>query len=290
MSPVKLVQHGPVIIAVCVVTLFVLEAAVPLRVRVRPRLSRWLVNLVMTGITFVLGTYVVKLAAVRLSFAAEQANFGLLHVLPLPGAARFVLGFLLMDLTFYYWHRANHEVPILWRFHNVHHVDPDVDTSTSFRFHFGEVLYSTFFRVAQVGLIGISPLTFFFYELVFTCETAFHHTNVRIPVALERALNLVIVTPRMHGIHHSAVKEEVNSNYSVIFRWWDLIHGSLHLNVPQSAVTIGVPAYLGRGDNSVPALLKLPFVKQREYWGGPVGTVPTRSVSGAYIYTSAMME
>ena len=136
-----------------------------------------------------------------------------------------------MDLTFYYWHRLNHTRPLLWRFHNVHHADPDMDVTTSFRFHWGEVLYSTVFRLLQVGLIGVSPLTYLVYEVVFNGATMFHHSNLRLPVAWERRLNRVFVTPRMHGVHHSAVGPETNSNYSVIFSWWDRLNRSLRLNV-----------------------------------------------------------
>jgi sterol desaturase/sphingolipid hydroxylase (fatty acid hydroxylase superfamily) len=149
----------------------------------------------------------------------------------------------------------------------VHHIDPDLDVSTSFRFHFGEVLYSLVFRALQVYVLGISLITYLVYELVFQCATMFHHSNVRLPIVVERALNKIMVTPRMHGIHHSIVKGETNSNYAVIFRWWDLLHGTLRLNVKQSDIVIGVPAYLEPQDNQFLNLLILPFRRQRSYWG-----------------------
>ena len=90
-----------------------------------------------------------------LSWASDRP-FGLVHLLPLPSAVRFVLSFLLMDLTFYWWHAANHRLAFLWRFHNVHHIDPDLDVSTAFRFHFGEVAFSSAFRVLQTAAIGVS--------------------------------------------------------------------------------------------------------------------------------------
>src|SRR4029453_13648984 len=110
--------------------------------------------------------------------------------------------------SFYYWHVANHKVALLWRFHNVHHMDPELDVSPGFRFPFGEVFLSTFFRVAQVGLLGISFASFAAYELVFQANTLFHHSNTRLPIRLERFLNAILVTPRMHGIHHSQVRRE----------------------------------------------------------------------------------
>jgi sterol desaturase/sphingolipid hydroxylase (fatty acid hydroxylase superfamily) len=181
-----------------------------------------------------------------------------------------------MDLTFYWWHVANHRVPFLWRFHNVHHIDPDLDVSTAFRFHFGEVALSAAFRVAQVSAIGLSGWMFAVYELVFQVNTAFHHSNVRLPIQLERLLNLVIVTPRMHGIHHSQVRDETNSNYSVVFSWWDRLHRTLGLNIPQSAIVIGVPAYSHPADNRLWNALLLPFQRQRDYWRGLDGTAIER--------------
>ena len=149
--------------------------------------------------------------------------FCLIHVVPLPAAGQFIVAFLLMDLSFYWWNVLNHRIPFLWRFHNVHHIDPDLDVSTGFRFHFGEVAMSAVFRVVQVALIGISAPAFATYELVFQANTLFHHSNVRLPIRFERLLNKVLVTPRMHGIHHSQVQGETNSNY-----WWFPVVGSAH--------------------------------------------------------------
>jgi sterol desaturase/sphingolipid hydroxylase (fatty acid hydroxylase superfamily) len=256
--------------------LLILETRFSLRQPKRSKIERYLINMAVTGLALVTGAYIVAPVALRLASWNSENSVGLLRAISLPFTAEFILGFLLMDLTFYYWHRANHAIPLFWRFHNVHHVDPDLDVSTSFRFHFGEVLYSLSFRVLQIYLIGISLFTYLVYELVFQCATMFHHSNVRLPITAERWLNKIVVTPRMHGIHHSIVKGETNSNYSVVFRWWDLMHGTLKLNVNQSNVVIGVPAYLGSEDNKFLNLLILPFRKQREYWYLRGGKQPER--------------
>ena len=159
----------------------------------------------------------------------------------------------------------------MWRFHNVHHIDPDVDVTTSFRFHFIEIIYSSLFRGLQVLIVGPSIAIYVFYEIVFQAGTMFHHSNIKLPLWLERAINYVFVTPRMHGIHHSAVKSETDSNYSVVLRWWDWIHRSIHLNVPHKDITIGVPAYLEKGDNHLWSCISMPFMKQRDYWRRPDG-------------------
>jgi len=257
--------------------LFGLESLSPLRRRKRGRAARLAVNLLITALSFWVGLAVVRpVALFGVASWVEANRFGLLPYTSLPFWAQFALGFLWMDLTFYWWHRANHVYPLLWRFHNVHHVDPDLDVSTSFRFHFGETFYSTAFRVVQVGLAGIVPFTYLTYELLFNLATMFHHSNLRLPLGLERWLNKIFVTPRMHGVHHSAVGAETNSNYSVIFRWWDYLHRSLRLNVPQKEVVIGVPGYLLPRDNAIHRLLALPFTRQRPYWRWPSGKASVR--------------
>jgi len=261
------------------VLLLLLETIDPLRRRKRSRRQRLPVNGAVTALGFVTGALTVRPAALGLAFWAQDHSFGLLHLLPLPFWLEVAVGILLLDLTFYYWHRLNHLRPLLWRFHNVHHVDPDLDVTTSFRFHFGEVLYSTPFRLLQVGLLGVSPATYLLYEFIFNCATMFHHSNVRLPLALERLLNKVIVTPRMHGIHHSALGPETNSNYSVVLSLWDRLNRSLRLNVPQAEVVIGVPGYLLPAENRFLRLAARPVVRQRSYWRWPSGKAPRRVFS-----------
>lgn len=257
--------------------ILLLETLIPLRQRKRSQGPRLAINLCLTALSFGVGLALVRpVALFGVSAWAEANHFGLLPWSGLPFWIQFALGFLWMDLTFYWWHRANHVYPLLWRFHNVHHVDPDLDVSTSFRFHFGETFYSTAFRILQVGVAGIIPITYLLYEFIFNLATMFHHSNLRLPLGVERWLNKTIVTPRMHGVHHSAVGAETNSNYSVIFRWWDYIHQTLRLNVSQKEVVIGVPGYLLPQDNAVRRLIALPFTRQRPYWRWPSGQASVR--------------
>ena len=256
--------------------LLVLSWAIPLRAERRRRIHRYVTNAVMSALALGAGWIAVRPLSLLLGGWASARGFGLLRWVALPPVFHLAFGFLLLDLSFYYWHRANHVVPLLWRFHNVHHVDPDLDVTTSFRFHLVEVLYSAPFRAAQVVLFGVPLVTFVLYELVFQCCTVFHHSNVRLPIRLERLLNLVLVTPRMHGIHHSNIQDETNANYSVIFRWWDALHRTLAVGVPQSQITIGVPGYVRPRDNTVQSLLLMPFRRQRDYWRFEDGTISLR--------------
>lgn len=246
-----------------------LERLFPLRRRTRPTAGRWLVNLAMTALAFAAGALIVRPAAVYVLGRADAGGFGLLHWLPLPLAGQLVAGVLLMDLSFYWWHRVNHGSGLLWRFHSVHHVDPDMDVTTSNRFHVVEIGYSAAFRAVQVAVLGVPLLTYAAYEVIFQAATMFHHSNLRLPVRLERAIGFVFVTPRMHGVHHSVVREEVNANYSTVFHWWDALHRTLIRNVPQQAVRIGVVGYLSDRDNRLRRLLTMPFARRKDRGPSP---------------------
>src|SRR5712691_2913780 len=270
--------------------LLLLEALFPLRHRKWALVRRLIVNLCVSALAFTAAAWIVRPVGLSLGAWVSAKSFGLLHIVPLPAVVQLGLAFLLMDLTFYYWHLANHMLPVLWRFHNVHHIDPDLDVSTALRFHVGEVLLSTGFRVVQVGLIGLSPLMYMIYESVFQGSTLFQHSNVRLPLRAERLLNKVLVTPRMHGIHHSVVAGETNANYSTVFSWWDRLHRSLRLDIPQSALVIGIPAYHEPVDNTLWNVLVLPFRTQRAYWCWPDGSQPTRDTTETRARRSQMME
>jgi sterol desaturase/sphingolipid hydroxylase (fatty acid hydroxylase superfamily) len=268
-------------VVVLALLLFLLERFFPLRSSTRSLLARLVVNVAISALTFVAAVALVQPAAhLALRWSAERP-FGLIHLTVLPAWAEFALSFLLMDLAFYYWHLANHRVPFLWRFHNVHHIDPDLDVSTAFRFHFGEITLSSVFSVVQVSLIGISPWAFAIYQLAFQAEVLFHHSNLRLPIGFERLLSKIIVTPRMHGIHHSQVRRENNLNFGTVFTWWDRLHRTLGLNIPQDEVIVGIPGYALPEDNRVANALLMPFRKQRDYWRTADGAVVWRAKAPA---------
>ncbi len=206
---------------------------------------------------------------------SKQHGVGLFHWLHSPPWLSGALGFLAMDWAYYWWHYANHLVPFFWRFHNVHHTDLDLDVSTAARFHFGEILLTVPFRVVVVAIFGVPFLALLIFEIVFESATMFHHSNWRLRLSLERLLNHVIVTPRMHGIHHSILQRETNSNWGTIFCIWDKLHRTLRRDIAQDEITIGVAAYRDEHELTFGRLWALPFGKQRE-WRLPDGNVPTR--------------
>lgn len=253
-----------------------LERRRPLRREVEPKLTHESRNLAVAG----LGAVALQLAespiARRLSALVEQRKLGLLKPLRLPVWLETALAVALLDYTLYVWHVLTHRIPFLWRFHLVHHVDLDLDASTALRFHFGELVLSAPWRAFQVLAIGVSPLALSIWQTLLLLSILFHHSNVRLPINAERQLNRLIVTPRMHGIHHSTVREETNSNWSSGLTVWDWLHGTLRLDVPQEEITIGVPAYREPEDVALVKILVMPFGEQRPTWQLPENGEPER--------------
>jgi sterol desaturase/sphingolipid hydroxylase (fatty acid hydroxylase superfamily) len=238
----------------------------PLRKRVEPEVPHYARNLVMASLG-ALTTVAIEAPLIQpLARFVEKRNLGLLGAFHLHGLVAAAAALVLMDYTFYVWHVLLHRVPLLWRFHAVHHVDLDLDTSAALRFHFGELLLSVPWRAAQVLVIGLSPFTFSVWQVWFALCVMFHHSNVQFPIRGERLLNRLLVTPRMHGVHHSKIAAETNSNWSSGLTVWDWLHGTLRLNVPQEKIKIGIPAFQNARAVILPAILAMPFREQPDYW------------------------
>lgn len=256
-----------------------LERRRPLRRQVESKVTHAARNLAVAGISAAALQLAESPVAISLAALVERHNVGLLKLLRLPVWLETALAIVLLDYTLYVWHILTHKVSFLWRFHLVHHVDLDLDASTALRFHFGELAISVPWRAAQVIIIGVSPIAYLTWQTFVFLSIMFHHSNVKLPISLERWLNRLIVTPRMHGIHHSEVQQETNSNWSSGLTIWDWLHGTLRLNVPQDQVTIGVPAYREPAEVSLLQILALPFLKQRSDWTATDGSSPAREVS-----------
>lgn len=244
-------------------TLSWLERKRPLRRSVEPKLTRDARNLTVAAIGAVSIALAETPLVAPLSVLVNRRRWGLLQRIRLPLWLEVMAAGILMDYTLYLWHVLVHKAPWLWRFHLVHHVDLDLDASTAIRFHFGELMQSAPYRAAQVILLGIAPFSLSVCQTALLVSILFHHSNVSLPPELERRLNKLIVTPRMHGIHHSVVDEETNSNWSSGLTIWDRLHGTLNLDVPQEQVTIGAAAYQNPEDVTLPKILVMPFEAQR---------------------------
>lgn len=236
-----------------------LELRRPLRSGRESKLKRNARNLAVAALSAATVQLVEKPIVWPLANQVDRKRWGLLKVFRLPNWVDTLLGVSLLDYTLYVWHILTHRVPWLWRFHAVHHVDLDMDASTALRFHFGELAIAVIWRAGQILVLGISPTALTSWQTALSLSILFHHSNVRLPIGIERMLNKIVVTPRMHGIHHSVAPEEANSNWSSGLTIWDRLHGTLRLNVPQKSITIGVQGFQDPEQVTLPKLLVLPL-------------------------------
>lgn len=226
-----------------------------------PRWRRWPVNAALTGLNIVvLGA--IPVGGVAAADWAREAGIGLFNVLAVPLAAALVAGVLLRSLVSWAVHLAMHKLPPLWRVHRVHHSDTAMDVSTTVRFHPLEFLIGTPALLAAAVALGIPPLALMLYELFDAAMAVFTHADVRIPPRLERALRLVLVTPAMHRIHHSAWQAETDSNYGATFSFWDRLFGTWRDKEPAAlaATRLGLAEMRDRRATSLVWLLASPFV------------------------------
>ena len=280
MNDVLPVWASAVVLAVVLTTMTALETVRPLRRRLEPRLRRTVRNFTTGALSLAVVTLLQAPILMPLVNWTERSGFGLLNLVRLPAAVEVALAVVLLDYTLWHWHRINHVVPFFWRFHLVHHVDRDMDASTALRFHFGEHALSIAWRLLQVIVIGPSPTAIWIFHALLVASILFHHSNTRLPLGLERVLVRLIVTPRMHGIHHSDWRNETNSNWSSLLSGWDYLHKTARLSIPQEEIAVGVPAYRAPEDVTIGRILSMPFRRQREDWIGPRGPQIDRSHPG----------
>jgi sterol desaturase/sphingolipid hydroxylase (fatty acid hydroxylase superfamily) len=253
-----------------------IETLRPLRVEREPKLRRIARNLATAGV----GLATVELLQIPILIPISRwtmtRGIGLLNQVEMAAWARVAISFVLLDYTLWFWHWINHRVPFFWRFHSVHHVDRDLDVSTGVRFHFGELGLSIGFRALQVTAISADPVSVAIWQMLLFVSVLFHHSNTRLPLALERVLVRFVVTPRMHGIHHSDYENETNTNWSSLLSVWDYLHGTIRLDVPQPSITIGVPAFDDPKKVTLGKILAMPFRRWRGYWRRPDGSAAVR--------------
>lgn len=219
--------------------LFLLEKKRPLRKSVESPEINALRNLaIATGAGLAINL-LEKPVTDKLTKYVENERFGILKIFRLPKFIETALAVVLLDYSLYFWHVLTHKLPILWRFHKLHHADLDLTASTAFRFHFGEITLSIAFRAGQILLIGVSPKALDIWQSLLLLSVLFHHSNIRLPIEFEEKLEKFIVTPRLHGIHHSVKQDEMDSNWSSGLSIWDVLHGTFRNDVKQEDITIG---------------------------------------------------
>ena len=194
---------------------------------------------------------------------AEERGFGLLHLFATPAWLHWLLALILLDCWQYWWHRLNHRLPFLWRFHAVHHSDAELDASSGVRFHTVEIAFSFLARLAVLPLLGLTVPQVLLYEAIALPVILFHHSNLRIPARLDRSLRWLIVTPFMHYVHHSRLQPETDSNYSSLLSVWDRLFRSFRLRDNPQEIELGLDHWNEKEWRRLPGMLLAPFKRRR---------------------------
>jgi sterol desaturase/sphingolipid hydroxylase (fatty acid hydroxylase superfamily) len=211
-----------------------------------------LLNTVVLAVAFSIGITFVA------AWAQEQ-GLGLLHALGLGTPTRLVLALVLLDGWMYVWHRANHTVPALWRFHRMHHSDMQMDVTTATRFHLGEHVGASVLRAGLIPVLGFEVWQLIVYDTVLIAVTMLHHANVSLG-RYDRWLRWLIVTPDMHKVHHSSWRPETDSNYSTVFSLWDRLARTFRMRDDPKTLQFGLPEFPDPGWQTLWGMLRTPFI------------------------------
>lgn len=245
------------------VVMLVWELLAPKRVLTVPKGLRWSNNIGL----FLLNSLVLRLlfpaAAVGIAYSVNSAGWGLFNQLALPFWLEVAAAVLLLDFAIYLQHLLMHRVPLLWRLHRVHHADLDIDLTTGSRFHTIEIVVSMLIKWAVIAALGPALLAVLIFEILLNGMALFNHANVSMPRALDRVLRYLLVTPDMHRVHHSILRNETDSNFGFNLSLWDRVFGT-YIDQPReghTGMTIGIPDFRdARQVERLPGMLSLPFV------------------------------
>lgn len=256
------------VFAVVFLVMATVEFAWPKRKLIASKGRRWFTNIgisVTAGILIrLMVTAVVPIAAVAAAFYAEDHEIGLLNHAPWPAWVKVVVSLVLLDLAIWAQHLASHKIPVLWRLHQVHHADRDIDVTTAVRFHPIEIGLSMLWKIVVVLILGAPPLAVFLFEVILNACAMFNHANVALPRWADALLRLVVVTPDMHRVHHSVLWREHDSNYGFNLSVWDRLFRT-YTAQPEGGhqgMTIGLNPYQTEEPSKLGWSLILPFRRQ----------------------------
>jgi len=223
---------------------------------------RWFTNLSLAVIDTALVRTLFPLLPVALAQFAGTRGWGLFNMLHTPHWLKILLSFVILDFIIYLQHLLFHYTPILWRLHRMHHTDLDLDVTSGNRFHPLEIIISMLIKMAAVILLGAPSEAVLAFEVVLNACAMFNHGNIRLPAAFDRLLRLILVTPDMHRVHHSAIVRETNCNFGFNHPWWDRICGT-YIPQPEKGhleMTIGLKEFRDPRQLTLPRLLIQPFI------------------------------
>ncbi len=228
------------------------------------RRSRWANHMALSVVNTLVVRLLIPITVAAFALTLERQGVGLLNWLNLPVWLAIVVGVLLLDLAIYTQHYFFHKIDFFWRFHRMHHTDLDFDVTTGVRFHPIEIVISMIIKFGVVVIVGPAAIAVVLFEILLNATSMFNHGNVRIPQSIDRVLRAVLVTPDMHRVHHSVVRNETDSNFGFNLSCWDRIFGTYRAQ-PEAghlSMTIGLPIFRDGIENRLDRLISQPFRKE----------------------------
>lgn len=237
------------------------EVFAPRRTLGGGRMARWPSNLGIVALDTLIVRALFPLGAIGIALVAEAKGFGLFNVVALPFWLEVALAFVALDLAIYLQHVLFHAVPALWRLHRMHHADLGFDLTTGARFHPIEIVLSMLIKATIVPALGAPAVAVLAFEIALSSTALFNHANACLPVPLDRALRLFVVTPDMHRIHHSAIPTETNSNFGFNLPWWDRLFGTYRAepSLGHRGMIVGIDAFRDPSELRLDRMLTQPF-------------------------------
>lgn len=236
------------------------ETIWPRRDLVLGRYPRWLTHALFFLTNAVVGRLLSFIMVVGIAATwARDNGFGLLNLTEWPWLAEAAIAFIILDFAVWLQHLAMHRFPLLWRMHAVHHSDRDLDVTTALRFHPFELVISTFYKSVWVALLGVPVLIALAFELWLNANALLNHSNIKLPLRVDRWLRRFVVTPDMHLVHHSIIPSDQHQNYGFALTIWDQIFGTYAAY--QSLQAIGLASAQDERPAKAAWSMALPFRK-----------------------------
>lgn len=258
----NLIRLGAALSIFCIMVSW--ETIKPRRLQQISRQQRWPVNLGLALSNMILMRVTLGGIAYTTAVMAAEQGYGLLNLWQIPIGLSIIVTLLTLDFAIYVQHIIMHKSPLLWRLHKVHHTDLEFDATTAVRFHPLEIVLSMIYKVFWIILIGAHPSAVIAFEIILNAAATFNHSNVAIPVAVDKILRWILITPDMHRIHHSTDRIETDSNYGFSVSWWDRLCRTYTAEPkqPHTTMAIGLNTFRKQSELGFLGCLLIPFRSQ----------------------------
>lgn len=243
-------------------TMGIWELLGPRRVLTTSKSVRWLSNLSVTLINSALVRWIFPIMAIEMAYISAERGWGLFNFLGTSNFMAGIIAIIALDLLIYVQHVIFHMVKPLWRLHRMHHADLDLDVTSGARFHPIEIILSMGIKTMAVTALGAPPWSVLAFEILLNATAMFNHSNVYVPLGLDRVVRLFLVTPDMHRVHHSVIIKEINSNYGFNLPLWDRLFRTYRAQPEKghNDMKIGLANFRDPKKLTLPWMLAIPFL------------------------------